>query len=758
VIDPKRPDFSNTPVSGERPACWYAPAEIAVPPVVSIVTPFFDSGDLFRETVAAVFRQSFQQWEWIVVNDGSTDPASLSALADARAADPRVRVVDLAANRGPSAARNAGVDQARGRYVLLLDSDDLLEPTAVEVWLWYLESHPGSGFVHGYTVGFGEQRYLWDGGFRGGRRLLLGDRPPIISLLRIEVYRAAGGFDESIRDGLEDWDFWSRCASIGFHGGTVPLYLAWYRRRRNHADRWRDWDGGARESEFARRLRRRYSRLSRAGSPAKELDSVASNEEIGDEKRIANRLVERRRRLLLLIPWMTTGGADKFNLDLVGQLTARGWQVSIVTTRAGDHAWLPQFAALSPDVFVTSHFLPLDVLPRFLVHLVRSRGIEAVLVSNSELGYSLLPYLRAHCPKVAFFDYCHCEEPAWKAGGYPALSVAHRDDLHLHTVASRHLADWMTARGADREKIEVVTANVDADFWRPDSAWRAEERRLLGIDSSTPIILFAGRLVAQKQPRVLGGVVRRLVRDGAEFVAVVAGDGPDLRQVRSLVAGRSVANRVRFVGAVPIHRMRRLMSAADIFFLPSKWEGISLAIYEAMASGLPIVSADVGGQSELVSPDCGYLIASSNEDAEVEAYARVLLRLIADGDERRRMGKQGLARVRSHFRLDAMGERMDSLLRRVCQMSAVSQVETPLLSEAAACAARAVEVARLEEASASRWSRDQLEHQPAASGWRRRIYVWAYERHRPFYEWYSRRGWTWIEPLRVRVKSWLGAA
>ncbi len=63
------------------------------------------------------------------------------------------------------------------------------------------------------------------------------------------------------------------------------------------------------------------------------------------------------------------------------------------------------------------------------------------------------------------------------------------------------------------------------------------------------------------------------------------------------------------VGALPNPRLRDLMAAADILFLPSAWEGIAQSIYEAMAAGLVVVGADVGGQRELVTPDCGYLLS-----------------------------------------------------------------------------------------------------------------------------------------------------
>src|SRR5262249_4381958 len=128
MIDPVSPDYSNTPVSSQRPPFDYTPSDPAAAPCVTIVTPFYNTGVIFHETARSVLRQSLQQWEWLIINDGSTDPSSLAILESYRHCDPRIRIIDHNANRGPSAARNTGFQVAQTQYVVQLDSDDLLEP------------------------------------------------------------------------------------------------------------------------------------------------------------------------------------------------------------------------------------------------------------------------------------------------------------------------------------------------------------------------------------------------------------------------------------------------------------------------------------------------------------------------------------------------------------------------------------------------------------------------------------------------------
>src|SRR6266852_2104918 len=142
MIDPASSDYTNTPASPHRPRFGYATDDASALPCVAIVTPFYNTGPVFHETAASVLQQSLQQWEWLIVNDGSTDPESLALLEEYRHRDPRIRVIDHGVNQGLSAARNTGFRVARSPYVVQLDSDDLLEPTAVEKWVWYLESYP----------------------------------------------------------------------------------------------------------------------------------------------------------------------------------------------------------------------------------------------------------------------------------------------------------------------------------------------------------------------------------------------------------------------------------------------------------------------------------------------------------------------------------------------------------------------------------------------------------------------------------------
>lgn len=86
--------------------------------VITILTPFFNSGKYIHDVAKSVFGQSFQLFQWVIVNDASTDKKSLEELDKYRNLDPRITIVDLEANQGLPGARNAGIAKAKGKCIL----------------------------------------------------------------------------------------------------------------------------------------------------------------------------------------------------------------------------------------------------------------------------------------------------------------------------------------------------------------------------------------------------------------------------------------------------------------------------------------------------------------------------------------------------------------------------------------------------------------------------------------------------------------
>lgn len=109
-------------------------------PTVSIITPLYNAENLFGDTYASVMAQTFEDYEWIIVDDCSSDGSY--DLANRLSKDEsRVRVIEMPVNGGSAKARNKGLEEAKGRYVTFLDADDLLDPTYLERQLAFIKEH-----------------------------------------------------------------------------------------------------------------------------------------------------------------------------------------------------------------------------------------------------------------------------------------------------------------------------------------------------------------------------------------------------------------------------------------------------------------------------------------------------------------------------------------------------------------------------------------------------------------------------------------
>ncbi|HTI38430.1 MAG TPA: glycosyltransferase [Vicinamibacterales bacterium] len=196
-------------------------------PAVSVLIPCFNHGHWIDEAVDSVLQQTMQDFEIIVVDDGSSDVPTIEKLA---AYDrPRTRIVRTD-NRGLPAARNHAASLATGRFYCALDADDRLAPRWLESALGALQDDPGLAFVSHWLEAFGDEQWSWQPVRCDLSSLLARNVVNSAALIRREAFEAVGGFDETMQAGCEDWDFWLRVVEAGFRGRIVPEVHYFYRR------------------------------------------------------------------------------------------------------------------------------------------------------------------------------------------------------------------------------------------------------------------------------------------------------------------------------------------------------------------------------------------------------------------------------------------------------------------------------------------------------------------------------------------------
>ena len=630
--------------------------------LISVITVFDHRSENIQETYYSLQTQTISNFEWIIVHEGSADTWLENFARHLLSQGKEIRIIHNPANKGLSAAKNIGIGDAKGEFLFFIDSGDKVAPTALEKFLLTFEFNLHFDFVNSYGKALDEKGSDWPKGFQDRELFLQENRNTSCFMARKAVFQKIH-FNESLKNGTEEWDFWLNAASMELWGYTIPEFLLHYRR----TDRLKPKNAANLSAQLEKSellLKKKYMSLRKKGFPERGFSSYYFGPIPGElpESQAYPQAVGNT-NILFIFPWLEVGGADKFNLDLAKGLKEKGWSITILCTLPSENKWLPEFEKITSNIFFASHYASETDYYKIIKAVILSRNIGILFLSNSVYGYHLLPYIRQKFPQLPVVDYVHCEEEEWYNGGYPMFSATYNRLIARNFVSSGHLKDWCSRRGSKDEKIEVIYTNVDSVQVKRDSALRNSLRKKLQVDNDTALILFVGRLTTQKQPDVLFKSLSKLYEINKNFLCVIIGDGPERKQLTTDINRSPASKNIIYLGETTNNEVKSYMDAADIFFLPSAYEGIALAIFEAMSKELAIVGAKVGGQEELVTEDCGILVQRSEPEKESDSYSRILNEFIVNLDVTRRMGKKGRERVEGQFDLSHMIDKMDSSLR-----------------------------------------------------------------------------------------------
>ncbi len=609
-------------------------------PLVTIVTPFYNAGKYFEQTFYCVMNQTFPWFEWVVVDDGSTDEDSISILEDLCSHDERI-VLLRKENGGISSARNMGIRNARTDIIVPLDADDLIEPTFIEINYWALHFNPDYDWAYSNSVGFHNQEYLWDKRF-DAMTLKKYNFLTYCGAIRKNAIEQVGCYDEVTKHYYEDWRLWLKLLSHHKKPVKTNNYGFWYRRLDSGVLSLVNNDPDV--QDLARRLIDDAASTADISVCAKEYPTVSRHESyqppkvsswsqsvFADHKKI---------HVLMLIPWMEMGGADRYNLDVCSRIDREQFEIGIICSQPGQNAWRQRFAECVSDIFCLPDFLDERDWPEFLSYYIKSREVDVLFISNSYWGYNMLPWIRKEFPQLVILDYVHMEEWLWRRGGYARLSGVMGDIVERTLVCNGKTNEVMSKDfGRDPASIETMYIGVDHRYYAAQVVESGTARKRLGIADNRPLVLFPCRMHPQKRPFLMLEIAKQLRKSIPNVAFAVVGDGPQLDQLRRRVTEEELQDTVYFAGAV--QDVRPFYNDAQVTLICSLNEGLSLTAYESLSMGTPVITSDVGGQKELVDASVGRVVPMLQSDASVskgiefdsrepELYVRAVHEVIAD--------------------------------------------------------------------------------------------------------------------------------
>jgi glycosyltransferase involved in cell wall biosynthesis len=213
--------------------------------------------------------------------------------------------------------------------------------------------------------------------------------------------------------------------------------------------------------------------------------------------------------------------------------------------------------------------------------------------------------LKRDLPRLRIVDSLHVLEPYCFRGGYPDISANRFVHQHIDRsiVISNHLLSYIRGNYAvDPRKFVVIRNGIDTDRFRRNPSLRGVFRREIGIPDEAPLIGFIGRFSWQKRPDLFLDVARQLTEMGDQFFFYMIGGGELLEDSKRLAEKLGIADRVRFVPSR--HDIHIVLNTTDLLLMTSSYEGAPLTVLEALASGVPVVSSDVGAIREYIGDQC----------------------------------------------------------------------------------------------------------------------------------------------------------
>jgi glycosyltransferase involved in cell wall biosynthesis len=367
-------------------------------------------------------------------------------------------------------------------------------------------------------------------------------------------------------------------------------------------------------------------------------------------------------RIVYVLTSLGVGGAEKQALAIADRMAKRGHEVVLLVLK-------PQVAEEWPTTLLTFH-LDMDRSPvSLLMGLLRARPMvrdfRPDLVHSHSFHANLFArLLKLRFPRLRIVSTVHnVNEGGWMR----MLAYRLTDGMSRKTVAVSEAARerFTRLKAVPVQKCIVIRNGIEVAGFVPDAERRARTRAEMRV-STWPggcefIWLAVGRVAPAKDyPNLLRAFAQVCAEKPSSRLWVAGQDGEgNSASLRDLAAELGLNDKVHLLG------LRRdvaaLLNAADAFVLASAWEGMPLAVGEAMTMELPVVATDVGGVKELLG-EAGLLVPARNHEALAKAMIGMMQR---NREERDAVGCASRERVAKHFSVGAAADSWDALYREL---------------------------------------------------------------------------------------------
>lgn len=583
-------------------------------PIISVIIPFYNDKKYIEQSVNCILNQTFPYYEILIIDDGSKDEESLKKLEEVSKIDKRIRVFHKS-NEGLAATRDYGATKSSKtcKYLMFIDSDDLLEPTFMECAYWTLETNKDAAWAYSDSVGFESYTYTWNKWFDSEKMKKVNELLAI-AMVRKSDFNRVNGYGLREKAVNEDWNFWLKLLGHDRYPVHMSFYGMWYRRK--ETGELKNASKNQKRTfeiieETASKINKRVNAIQYPKYDY-NYDLLADKIDIITPKCVNNNKIN----ILMILPWMITGGADRFVLDLVSNLDKDKFEITILTTEPNKNVLRQQFEE-NATVYDLTSFLSQKYWISFINYIIEKNNINLIFNTNSKFGYSILPYLKSKNPNISIIDYIHMEEWYNRNGGYSRYSsmmTSVIDKTLTCNENSKKILKEHFERNSD--EIETVYIGVDEEKFNPNKFDRNELLEKYGLQNEKRYILsYICRISEQKRPILLLEIVKKLKQKRNDFLVFVVGNGNLLEKMKKKASEMEILENIKFLGN--IEKTEEIYAISDATINCSIKEGLALTSYESLSMGVPVISANVGGQKELITEDVGVIVTCMQDEKAI---------------------------------------------------------------------------------------------------------------------------------------------
>lgn len=623
--------------------------------LVSVIIPCYNYAHYLPEAVSSVIGQTFQDFEIIIVNDGSTDNTiEIAELLIHQYSQYSIKLINQPNSGHPAVSRNRGISEAQADLILPLDADDMLHPIFLQKMVDILERNNEIDIVYCDTVRFGEvnntyQTEAWD-----LNKLAIVNVINYCALYRKKVWTEIGGYKAEC--GYEDWEFWIAAAEKGFMGYRVPEYLFYYRSKTSGR---LVAELEKKDAEFKAQIVRKHLKL-----------YDLSTQDWANKVYAATNKTNQTIRVLLVVhnfPPHWFAGVEIYTYQFAQALQRQGIEVSVLYPQ---HDGAVQEPKILKGSYEGIHIFNLvtdfnNITHSDLSSQVSNASEEAVF--RQFLEQQRFDVIHFHHTINLSFSFLSIA----KEMGYPVCVTLHDFwylclNIHLHHTVTNSLCSGPESchRCAECFLTKVnrslphdnqaslkkwisfrlsyaLNALLSSDCVVSPSRYLADIYSSFGLTCpieisplglvpvrkskryahSQVVFGFLGTIHDLKNVHLLTEAFKE-VKGAAQLLLFGEGIHYYVNKLESSIAGDE---RIAYRGAYLPIQLADILEQVDIVVVPSISENYPLVVREALSAGVPVIASRVGGIPEILTHLHNGILFDSNDKEELRRWLQTFI-------------------------------------------------------------------------------------------------------------------------------------